>query len=374
MDFRFDEEQTTVRDLARGILEKEVGPERVKSVEQGDDWHDARLWQTLADAGLLGIAVPDAQGGMGLGLLELSALLEEIGRVLAPVPVIPALVLAALPIAEFGLSDQRSEWLPRLVSGEAILTAAMYDDGAAGGLPSVSAHREGRTWVVDGEKRLVPAAHLAKRILVPARAESGVAVFLVDPEAEGVTLTRRGTSRGEPLFDVHLARVRVPGEDLLGDHIASDTHVLEWIRQRAVLATCATQVGVSEKALELTAAYVRDRVQFGVPIGSFQAVQHRAADAYIDIAAMRWVMWRAAWKLSRHENAERELAVAKFWAADAGARVAASAQHLHAGIGVDVDYPIHRYFLWSKALELSFGGATAQLVRLGRDMAANAPV
>jgi alkylation response protein AidB-like acyl-CoA dehydrogenase len=373
MDFSFGEEQTTVRDLARGILEKEVGPERIKAVEQGNDWHDARLWQTLADAGLLGIAVAERQGGMGLGLLELCVLLEEIGRVLAPVPAIPTLVLGALAIAEFGLGDQRERWLSKALRGEVILTAALQDEGGAGGLPSTRAHREGRSWLVDGEKRLVPAAHLARRILVPASAENGIAVFLVDPEAEGVTLTRRETSRGEPLFDVRLARVRVGAEDLLGDHVASDMHVVEWIRQRATIATCATQLGVSEKALELTAAYVREREQFGVPIGSFQAVQHRAADAYIDVAAMRWVTWRAVWKLTRHENAEREIAVAKFWAAEAGARIAASAQHLHAGLGVDVDYPIHRYFLWSKALELGYGAASAQLVRLGREMAANPP-
>ena len=142
------------------------------------------------------------------------------------------------------------------------------------------------------------------------------------------------------------------------------------IRAQATIATCAVQVGVSERALEITSAYVRERMQFGVPIGSFQAVQHRLADAYIDVESMRWVMWRAAWKLSRNEDATREVAVAKFWAAEAGARVAASAQHLHGGIGVDVDYPIHRYFLWSKALELSFGNATEQLVALGRHMAA----
>jgi alkylation response protein AidB-like acyl-CoA dehydrogenase len=245
-----------------------------------------------------------------------------------------------------------------------VLTAALTGD--------VSARREGTSWRLDGKATLVPAAHLAARILVPARGEHGVAIFLLDPTAAGVTITRRETSRGEPLSDVACAGVLLSDEDLLGEQVHS-TAAREWMVQRATIATCAMQVGVSARALEMTAAYVRERVQFGVPIGSFQAVQHRAADGYIDLDAMRWVTWRAAWKLVSDLPAERDVAVAKFWAADAGARIAASAQHLHAGIGVDVDYPIHRYFLWSKALELSFGSATAQLAELGRDMARNPP-
>jgi alkylation response protein AidB-like acyl-CoA dehydrogenase len=140
-----------------------------------------------------------------------------------------------------------------------------------------------------------------------------------------------------------------------------------------LVALCATHVGVAQKALEITSAYVSERIQFGVPIGTFQAVQHRAADGYVDVEAMRWVTWRAAWKLSRGLPAERETMVAKFWCAEGGSRVVNSAQHLHGGIGVDLDYPVHRYFLWSKALEISLGSAAPQLARLGRDMARTGP-
>lgn len=130
---------------------------------------------------------------------------------------------------------------------------------------------------------------------------------------------------------------------------------------------------MSERALEITTAHLRERVQFGAPIGSFPAVQQRAADAWIELQAMRWTTWRAAWCLAEGRPAEREILVAKFWAAEAGSRIADTAQHLHGGLGVDLDYPIHRYFLWSKALELGFGGATSQLARLGRDMASRPP-
>jgi alkylation response protein AidB-like acyl-CoA dehydrogenase len=132
-------------------------------------------------------------------------------------------------------------------------------------------------------------------------------------------------------------------------------------------------VGVSDKAIEITAGYTREREQFGVPIGSFQAVQHRLADAFIDLEAMRWTTWRAVWSLAAGLPAARQARVAKFWAAEAGSRIANACIHLHGGLGSDVDYPIHRYFIWSKAIELALGGAGPQLVRLGSDMAVTGP-
>jgi alkylation response protein AidB-like acyl-CoA dehydrogenase len=372
MDFTFTDEQNMIRDLARGILTKEVDADRLKAAEATASWHDARLWSTLADAGLLGIAIDEADGGMGLGLLELCALLEEIGRVVAPVHATPALVLAGLPIAALGSSEQKKRWLAELVSGESLLTGAFGTSGDAATLPVV-AKKGGGGWTLSGSASLVPAADLAARVLVPARTGDTVAIFLLDPRAKGAKLERRGTSRGEPLFDLVLDAAAVSDGDVLGESPKQGAKALERIRAEATIATCATQVGVSQRALEMTSAYVRERMQFGVPIGSFQAVQHRLADAYIDIESMRWVTWRAAWKLSSGQDATREVAVAKFWASEGGAKVAAAAQHLHGGIGVDVDYPIHRYFLWSKALELSFGNATQQLVTLGRHLAENVP-
>lgn len=364
MDFRFTDEQNMVRELARGILAKEMSPERAKAAESTESWHDTRLWTTLADAGLLGIAIDEAHGGMGLGFLELCALFEEIGRTVAPVHALPAL-LGGIAIVRHGTPAQKNAWLPDLAGGRALLSVVLD--------PSrVRAEPIHAGWALTGKVELVAAADVAARVLVAAETDGGVGIFLVDPRAAGVALTRRSTSRGEPLFDIALAKSASASEDLLGGR-ALPLVAVEALRSCAVVATCALQVGVSEQALETTSAYVRERMQFGVPIGSFQAVQHRLADAYIDVEAMRWVMWRAAWKLARGDAAADEVATAKFWAAEAGARVASSAQHLHGGIGVDIDYPIHRYFLWSKALELSFGPASAHLATLGKQMAATPP-
>lgn len=375
MDFNFSEEQTMVRDLARGILEKEVNPDRVKAAGKKPDWFDAALWKTLAEAGLLGIGIPEDFGGMGFGILETCVLLQEAGRVLAVVPILPTLVLGAQPIAEFGTDAQRNDLLPGVVSGDTILTAALVDCGSADpAAPATAARKDGAGWVLDGKKAHVRAAHLAKRILVPAKTPEGVGIFLVDPKGAGVTLTRHNISSGEPLFTMELAGVRAGEGDLLGADAKSGAAKSGWILDRALAATCAMQIGVSEKTIEMTSVYVTERIQFGVPIGSFQAVQHRMADCYIDLESMRWVTWRAAWKLSEGLPASRELAAAKIWASDGGSRIASAAQHLHGGMGVDVDYPLPRYFMWSKGLELSFGSAAPHLARLGRDMAACAPV
>jgi hypothetical protein len=373
MDFNFSEDQIMVRDLARGILEKEVTPERVKAVSAQPDWCDHALWATLAEAGLLGLVVPGEFGGMGFGIQEACVLLQEIGRVVAPVPALPTMVLGGMPIAQFGSEAQKREWLEPMAAGKVILTGAPVDAGSADpSKPATTARQDGGGWRLDGQKSEVRAAHLAQRIVVPAATGAGVGIFLLDPQSSGVTLTRQRTTTGEPLFSVALSGARVDQRDLLSGEARDGTNA-NWMYECAVIATCAMQVGVSEKTVEITASYVTERVQFGVPIGSFQAVQHRMADCYIDREAMRWVTWRAAFKLAQGVPAPRDAAVAKFWAAEAGARIAAAAQHLHGGIGVDIDYPLHRYFLWSKALELSLGAAAPHLARLGRDMARTGP-
>ena len=333
MDFHFSEEQTTLRELAREILEKELDLERLKELEAEGDWFDRELWAKLAEANLLGLAVPEAQGGMEMGFLELCVLLQELGRAVAPLPAFPTLVYGGLAIARFGSDAQQQRWLAPLASGEVVLTGAFEPGEVA------AAQRSGEGWRLDGVFRNVPAVHLAKRILLPAATKEGEAVFLVDPEAEGVSLVRKATSRSE----------------------------------RACVALAALQSGVSERALEITTAYVKEREQFGGPLGALPAVQHRCANAYIDLEAMRWVTWSAAWKLATERPASRDALIAKFWAADAGSRIATATQHLHGGMGVDLDYPIHRYFLWTKTLELALGAATPQLVKLGRDMALSGP-
>ena len=370
MNFAFTEEQEALRALAAEILGSEMTAERIKAAERAAAWIDSALWQKLADANLLGVAIPELHGGMGMGFLELCVLLHEVGRAVAPGPWLATLVYGALPLAEFGTDAQRAAWLPRVASGAARLAAALPEDGSAAG---AKARREGSGFVLDGALGAVLGAGSADLLLAPVQDARGIGIYLVDPKAPGVSATARVTSTGEPLFDVALAGVRVPEDARLGGRAADGATVLRWLAPRALTAIAALQAGVSDSALRITAGYVKERVQFGVKIGSFQAVQHREADGFIDLEALRWTLWRAAWRLAEGLPGERDAAVAKYWAAESGSRIANASLHLHGGLGSDVDYPIHRHFLWSKALELEGGGASATLARLGADLARTGP-
>jgi alkylation response protein AidB-like acyl-CoA dehydrogenase len=317
---------------------------------------------------VLGAGIAEEHGGIGGGVLEVCLVLEQAGATLAPVPLWPTVALAALPIARYGSPEQRTALLPRVAGGEAVLTAAFQEPNGEPLRPSTTATWEGDAWRLEGLKTSVPAAHVSDRVLVPAIGENGVGVFLLDPRAGGVIAeTQRGTS-GEVLQRLELDGAAVPEADVLVEP-GTDPNALPWILDIALTGMCAVQVGLAERALHMTADYLSNREQFGRPIATFQAVQQRAADCYIDVEAMRWTMWQAAWRLSEDLPATDEVAIAKFWAAEGGHRVLAAAQHLHGGIGVDTEYPLHRYTLASKQLELTLGGASQHLARLGDLMA-----
>lgn len=361
MDFSYSEDQQALRELARKILEERATHDRLKEVKKTAERVDLELWRELAKSNLLGVAIPEAFGGNGTGLSELVILLEEIGRAVAPLPVLPTLVEGALAIAAFGSEAQKKRWLPAVAAGEAILTAALAEGPGAG----VTAKKDGAGYRLAGRRPLVHAAHLAQCVLVPAKLDGRDALFLVDPKAPGVTLERAETT--DEQIRPHLALANVPAE-ALGD-VARGPEALAFVLDRSLLGLCALQVGVAERALQITARYVTERKQFDRPVGSFQAVHTRAGDAYVDLQAMRLITWRALHLLEHGEDAADELAIAKFWASEGGARITYAAQHLHGGIGVDVDYPVHRYYLWARQIGIHLGTGTAQLAKLGARLA-----
>jgi hypothetical protein len=365
MDFALSDEQQAIRDLAGRILSERVRHERLLALERSGEWFDLAVWRELVAANLPGVALPEACGGSGLTLLELCVVLEEVGRHVAPVPLFATSVLGAAPIAGFGTDAQRARLLRPLVERGAVLSAALSELGSsAPARPSATARRDGGDWRLDGEKTCVPAGLLAERILVPARTPEGVGVFVLDASAPGVVRERQVATSGEPQARLSLDGARVAGDDVLGDP-AGGAAIVDWLVLRASVALAAIQLGVCEGALRDTAAYVAQRKQFGRPIATFQGVALRAADAYIDTSCLRAVVEQAAWRISAGRPAAAHVAAAKWWAATAGMRVVHSAQHLHGGIGSDMEYPVHRYFLWAKQNELLFGGARQQLALLG---------
>ena len=369
MDFQFQEDDVAAAQLARGILTDHATNERQKQLESSGATHDEKLWRALADASLLGVAIPEQHGGSGLGFLALGLLLQEVGRAVSKVPSYPALALGALSLTRFGSDVQKSALLPGIARGERIVTAALAEyDASDPLLPRTRAVREGGAHRLHGVKTMVPAAQLASHVIVPAHGDEGsIGLFLVEPAASGVTLAAQETSDGQPHAEMTLDGVRVDD----AARLEGGADALRWLVERATVLRCMMQLGVIERALEMTAQYGRDRVQFDRPIGSFQAFHQRAADAFVDVTAIRLTAWEAAWHLASEVPAAHHVAVAKFWAAEGGQSASYACQHLHGGIGIDVDYPLHRHFRWAIQIEHELGSAKHQLDRLGRDIAAH---
>jgi alkylation response protein AidB-like acyl-CoA dehydrogenase len=366
LDFSLTDDQRALRDLVDRILDDHATPERLHAIEREPDWFDREAWRALAAAGVLGAGLPESAGGGGGSFLETAILLESLGRHVAPVPVVASIVTGALPVAVFGDDVQRAQWAAPAARGELVLAGALQEPGNDDAArPATIADLGIDGWRINGAKHCVPAAHLAARLLVPARTGVGVGVFLVDPRGSGVALTRSVATNLEPWY--HVALDGAPGEPL-GDPAAGG-EIAAFVVAHATCALALQQAGVSEQALRLTAQHVTVREQFGQPLAAFQAVSQRAADAYIDTEAIRLTAWQAAWRLAEGLPADDAVAIAKFWAAEGGQRVAHAAQHLHGGVGADVDYALRRYFTWSKSLELTLGSATRQLQRLGRRLA-----
>ncbi|HWH29037.1 MAG TPA: acyl-CoA dehydrogenase family protein [Mycobacteriales bacterium] len=371
MDFTTTEDQQALVALAREILGDLATPERLNALERSGRWLDQDLWARLADAGVVGAALREDVGGGGMGFLEIALLLEQVGAHVAPVPLLETVVSAALPLDAFGTDEQRSRDLPDVVAGRALLTAALVESGRDDPRrPTTTATSDGDGFRLTGTKSCVPFADQARRIVVPASLGDGrVVLALVEPTADGVTLRAQTATSGQPQAEVELADVAVAAGDVLAGPDRGD-EVLGWVLDRTLTGLSALALGVSGRALSMSAEYTTNRIQFGRPIATFQAVGHRLADAYVDVEGMRLTTLQAAWLLDTGLPAGNEVAVAKWWAAEGGHRVAHAAQHVHGGVGVDVEYPLARYFRWSKALEMTLGPATTQSLRLGAHLAA----
>jgi acyl-CoA dehydrogenase len=349
MDFSFSSDQQDLRELAQKILSDATTLERVKRVLADADGFDRELWAALCEAGLVGISLPESVGGSGLGFLETCIVLEEVGRTAAPVPALAVMGLAAPALAQFGALDA----LAGVADGTRIVTAALTEAVGDPADPATTASGGALT----GTKVCVPAGLWADRIVVSA----ADGLYVVDPSSPGVTVTRQDTMMGAPAAMLELRDA--PAEKIAG----SDG--LTWILEHAQAAMAVTMSGGCASALELTSTYVKERKQFGRAIATFQAASQRTADAYIDTEAVKLTSWQAAWRLDRELPADTQVATAKFWAADGAQRVLRAAHHLHGGVGVDRDYPLHRYYLLAKQIELDLGSETPSLVRLGKILA-----
>jgi len=372
MDFTFSEDQNAIRDLAHQIFTDRTTDEFLLDFDRNDELYDDQLWNTLAEQGLLAINIPEDFGGTGMGFTELCFILEEQARRVAPLPLFSSLVLGALPIIEFGSDEQKEQYLTPLASGEIKLSAAIAELGMPEAIAGVvTATANGDNVTLNGTLAMVPDGATANAILVPAQdADGKQSFYIVDTATAGVNVTAVPSSRGPAEATLELSNVEVPASAVLGG-AGNGTAVLEWLEMRAEIALCAMQLGVTEEALKRTAEFTCERKQFGAPIGAFQAVAMQAADAYIDVEAIRSSYWLALYRLECGDDARCEMRSAKWFACDAGHRVVQRTQHLHGGMGADVEYPIHRYYLWSKHLGNMLGNRGVQIAKLGALLASD---
>jgi 3-oxocholest-4-en-26-oyl-CoA dehydrogenase beta subunit len=366
MDFSFSEEQLQIRELSRQILADNCGDAfqmayRKSQVRDNTIRYSQALWKMLADSGLLGTALPEAYGGSGFGFIELCQILEEQGRHVAPVPLLPALVYGGLTLAKFGSKSQQEKFLPGLASGKWLLTAAVAEESMSPAIrASCTATESAGKWQLNGLRVAVPYAAESAALFVCADTAKGKAVFVVEPQ-KGLSCEFTHSGNHEPLYSVTFKNASA---ELLGT-VEQGEVILNFILNHGAIACAATMIGIAEESTRRTALFTSERKQFETTIASFQNTTMKMADCYIDIEALRSSYYEAMWKLSEGQACDADVKVAKYWASMAGHRVTHTCQHLHGGIGSDVEYPLHRYYLWFKQMDLTMGGGTKQLADLG---------
>ena len=363
MDFTLNETQQDIENLARQILTDNVTVEDLRQYDdRGVQRFDKELWQKLSESGLLGVAIAESNNGLGFGFNELAILLEECGRVLAPVPVLGTTVcaLALQKVGHEALSESElQELLQGVMGGTTILTAAINEPLVDDPYAPVTVFSGGE---ISGTKQCVPFGATAQQLLVVADDGGEAGLFLVDPSHDSIEQKSLWSSSFEP--QDYLVFTNTPARKLGG------ADAVKFLVEHYTAATCAMQVGVCEQMVKLVAEYTSEREQFGVKIATFQAVGHRAANCYMDAKCLRLVTQQAVSLLSEGSPASAQVNVAKAWCGDAGHRISYSAQHLHGGMGVDRDYPLWRYCLWAKQHELMLGNTSFQLEALGDAIAA----
>ena len=355
MNFAFDEDQEALRDSARRLLADQVTSEHVRTVAEADHGFDPDLWTELAtEMGWAAIAIPEEYDGLGLGWIEVVALMEEMGRVLLPSPFLSSACLAGTAILEAGTEEQRQRWLPLLAAGEltATLAHAEPSTGWDATTPGLSATPDGDGWRLSGRKRFVLDGHTAGLLLVTARGPDGqIGIAAVDPDQPGIQRERIKTmDRTRANAEIRLEEVRVGNEDILGGHHTDASEALRRTLEHGAAALAAEQVGAAQWCLDTTVEYAKVRKQFGRAIGSFQAVKHKCADMFALVESARSAAWYAGWAATQGgDEASRAAHTAAATATEALWHCAAEAIQIHGGIGFTWEHDAHLYLKRARA-------------------------
>jgi alkylation response protein AidB-like acyl-CoA dehydrogenase len=377
MDIGFTEEQELLRESARRFLESECTTGFVRQRMAEPAAVTDEFWQKLADQGWLGITYPEAEGGSGLGLVDVVVLMEEMGRAVMPGPFLSTVLLGGAAIAEAGSPTQRRQWLPQIVAGRAKAALAWTEpnlrwDAAGIGL---AARETGGSFTLSGNKLFVGDAHLADIIVIAARTrdgntmEDGVSLFLVPKGTAGLTITVLPTiDETRKLCEARLDNVVLPADGLLGE-IHQGWAPVSRVIARATTALAAEMCGGAQQVLDMTVAYAKIRIAFGKPIGSYQGVKHQAADMLVALENAKSLTYHAAWALDQNlDEAPLAVSMAKAAASDMYRKVAGTGIQLHGGIGMTWEHDLQLYFKRAKASEVAFGDATWHRERVAQLM------
>lgn len=358
MDLDFSEEQEMLRDMVRGVCSEYASLEVVRASEDDPTGYPSELWKQLAELGLLGITFPEEFGGSGQTMLEAAIVYQEFGRSLAPSPHFASAVLGGGVLLHAGDAEQKQHWLPKIASGEAILTPAWLEPKGGFGPTGIQLEPtlDGGEYRLSGTKRHVPFASSASRFVVPVRMGSGaqdIDLVLVDPGTPGITLTQQRTLASDTQYQVEFEDVRVPVANRIG---ASGSGWSTWstVMHDGIILLAAQAIGGAERALEMTVEFAKEREQFGKPLGAFQAIAHYLADAATNVDGGRTLVYEAAWARSVGKPVERLAPMAKLFACQTFRDVTAMAQQVYGGVGFTIEYDIQLYFRRAKQLQISW--------------------
>ncbi len=364
MDLNLNEQQEMLKKSARELLQKECPKSLVRAMEADQRGFSAELWKKMANAGWMGLILPEKFGGSGQDILDMVILLEEVGRAIVPAPFTHTVVLSGSAIAEAGTQAQKSDLLPRIAKGDLMLAYALVEPGTTYEDVSVStkATAQGTNYTLSGTKMFVPYANVVDYLLVVARTggrkgdKDGVTLFLVDASSAGIKKTLLNTRGIDHQFEVKLTNVQVPAKNVLGK-VGGGWALVDRLRTLGAVAQSAEIVGQAQQVMEFTVEYAKNRVQFGRPIGSFQAIAHRCSDMLVDVDGCRYITYEAAWRLSQGLPPEMEVAMAKAYVSDAYRRIITHAHQVHGAIGFTEEHDLPLYSRRSTAAEVNFGDA-----------------
>ncbi|HEX8176220.1 MAG TPA: acyl-CoA dehydrogenase family protein [Pyrinomonadaceae bacterium] len=368
MDFDLNKPQKLLKESAREFLARECKPERVRALAESETAHDDELWQAIAEQGWTGLLVPEEHGGLGLGLVEMAAVAEEMGRACLPGPLLSTLMAAAL-IERAGDAGQRAKYLEPLAAGELRATVALLEDGASWdtGAVKFQAERAGGGFSLTGRKLFVADASVSDLLICVARDGDGLALLPVERGADGLAVKPMPSmDETRKVYEVTFAGVRVPEADALGAD-GDANGALGRALEVATAILCAEMVGGMQWVLDTSVEYAKTRQQFGRAIGSFQAVQHQCADMLLMTESARSAAYYAAWNLTENDPAASlAVSVAKAYCSDAYREVGNRGVQVHGGLGFTWEHDLQLYYKRSKSSETLFGDAAFHRERIAR--------